>query len=92
MSERVPVLLEIEKLLTQVLVVGITLFAAGLTRRGIYGNNDDIIMGGAALALIWALTIGFARWRQGPGVWWLLITAPIVLAMPLTRLARWLLY
>ena len=92
MSERGPVLLEIEKLLTQVLVAALTIFAASFTRRGIYGHDSEAVNGGVALALVWALTLVYARWRQGPGAWWLLISAPVVLAMPVTNLIVWLLY
>jgi hypothetical protein len=93
MSEPVPVMQEIEKLLTQVFVVALTLAAGSLTRRGVYYHvyrNDEVVAGGFALALIWALTILFARWRQGPSAWWLLVSAPIVLAMPVTRMLGWL--
>lgn len=86
MSDPVPVLMEIERLLTHVFVVALTITAASLTRRGIYGHDPDVVAGGCALALIWAVTILFARWRQGPATWWLLITAPVVLAMPVTNL------
>ncbi|MCW3848688.1 hypothetical protein OF829_15740 [Sphingomonas sp. LB-2] len=87
MAEPGSVMLEIERLLTQVVVVALTIGAASLTRRGIYGHHDgDAIVGGCALAVIWVLTILFARWRQGPGAWWLLISAPVVLAMPMTNL------
>ena len=91
MSERGSTLLEIERLLTQVLVVALTIFAASVTRRGIYGHDSEAVSGGLALALVWVLTILFARWRQGPGAWWLLISAPVVLAMPVTNLIVWLL-
>jgi hypothetical protein len=85
MSDPVPPMMEIEKLLTQVVVVVLTIAAASLTRRGIYLHDPDAITGGCALALIWVMTILFARWRQGPGAWWLLISAPVVLAMPATN-------
>ena len=91
MSDRGSNLLEIEKLLTQVLVVALTIFAAALTRRGIYGHDSEAVNGGFALALVWALTLIYARWRQGPGAWWLLISAPVVLAMPVTNVIVWLL-
>lgn len=92
MSERGSALLEIERLLTQVLVVALTVFAASFTRRGIYGHHDsEAVSGGCALALVWVLTLIYARWRQGPGAWWLLISAPVVLAMPVTNLIVWLL-
>lgn len=91
MTEPVRVTLEIERLLTQVFVVGLTIAAASLTRRGIYGHDGEAIGGGFALALIWALTIAFARWRQGPVAWWLLVSAPVVLAMPVTNLIVWML-
>jgi len=86
MSESGSVVLEIEKLLTQVFVVGLTICAASLTRRGIYGHDSEIVLGGVALALVWALAIALARWRQGPAAWWLLISGPVVLAMPVTNL------
>ncbi|MEZ0242000.1 MAG: hypothetical protein ACAH11_01400 [Sphingomonas sp.] len=86
MSDHQSALMEIEKLLTQVFVVALTIGAASLTRRGIYRHDADAIAGGSALAMIWVLTILFARWRQGPQSWWLLISAPVVLAMPATNL------
>lgn len=89
MTEPVRVTLEIEKLLTQVFVVGLTIAAASLTRRGIYGRDIEAFYGGLALALIWAVTVLFARWRQGPHAWWLLVSAPVVLAMPVTNLIVW---
>jgi hypothetical protein len=89
MTEPVRPAREIERLLTQIIVVGLTLAAASLTRRGIYGNDADAVWGGAALAAIWALAILFARWRQGSTAWWLLISAPVVLAMPVTNLIVW---
>lgn len=86
MNNRGSVLLEIERLLTQVLVVALTIFAASFTRRGIYGHDGEAVGGGLALALVWALTLIYARWRQGPSAWWLLISAPVVLAMPVTNI------
>ena len=85
------ILMEIEKLLTQVCVAGLTIFAAMQTRRGIYGHDSEAVQAGVALAAIWALTIVYARLRQGPGAWWLLISAPVVLAMPVTNLVVWVL-
>lgn len=91
MTEPVSVVQEIERLLTQVFVVGLTLAAGSLTRRGIYYHDGEAVEGGFALALIWALTIAVARWRQGPSAWWLLVSAPVVLAMPVTRIGAWVL-
>lgn len=92
MNEREPVLMEIERLLTQVVVVALALIGASFTRRGLYYRDEDAVAAGAATALIWVLAMAFARWRQGPDAWWLLITAPVVLAMPVTKLGAWLLY
>ena len=92
MNERESVLMEIERLLTHVVVVALALIGASFTRRGLYYRDADAVTAGTAIALIWLFAIAFARWRQGPEAWWLLITAPVVLALPATRLGAWLLY
>ena len=90
MNERAEPLREIERLLTQVVVAVLTLAAASLTRRGIYRHDADAIAGGFWFAAIWIVAIAIARYRQGPNAWWLLISGPVVLALPVTTLVVWL--